>query len=110
MIRLFENFRSSTPYKSGSFICCILSLTTLLFYSFFKTELCHGEAALLALPALFIITIIRHFTTWFFLLFNFIALIWTFLIKNKEFSANIFADISYFISLCSVIYFHYNLP
>ena len=109
MIKFFENFRGSMPYKSGSFICCVLSLITLSFYSFFKTELCHDEAALLALPALLIITIIKYFTTWFFYLFNFIALIWAFLnIKGNK--VNLFADICYFISVCSVIYFHNNLP
>lgn len=110
MIKFFEDFRSSLPYKSGSIICAFLSIITILFYIFFKTNLCQGEAALLALPALLIITIIRHFTCWFFFLFNFITFIWVFLKKNKEINVNIFADISYFISICSVIYFDHNLP
>ena len=101
MIKFFVDFRSTTPYKIGSILCCLLSIITIVSNSFVRTNFCDGEAVLLALPAMFILSIIRSFNTWLFFLFNFIALIWVFLNSNGN-KTNIIADISYFISICSL--------
>ena len=109
MIHFFEEFRSTLPYKSGSIISGILSVITILVYNLIYSSLCKGEGALFVLPIMAIVFIITLFNTSLFIIFNISAFIWLFFKKDQKVDFNIFSDIGYFISLCTLSYYYYRI-
>ena len=104
MINFINDFRSTLPYKIGSIISGIISLLTILVYNSIFSTYMKGEGALLVLPALIIAVILLIINTGLFALTNILAYLAVPLIQDNKHKFNIFSDIGYFISICSIFY------
>ncbi|MBQ2594901.1 MAG: hypothetical protein II567_16670, partial [Candidatus Riflebacteria bacterium] len=110
MINFLTHFRSSLPYKSGSFISAFLSFITIFVYRLiYCSDSLKGEAGLFVMP-LFVILIISYtINVVFFIIFNVCIILWLPVSRKNKQDTFIFADLAYLFSISINIFLAFKI-